>query len=185
MKSSQFMSLARGSSDVLRELLHYGACVDSGKMSIQNDEQSHTSMVSYDEGRSSPVDIQMTEQGEEPSSPVAQPVVVTPVSSPLLRAMIPSVPIDSPKPWNCISQRSIDECRLLIQEAELNWSPERHSIFHPRDRAAVVELLRVGKRLEQEGTGIFIELWPLVLSFCCRGWFEPEGTVPKLLPRFV
>ena len=184
------VAVARGSSDVLRELLHYGACVDSGKhrrcsMSIQNDDQSNTSMGSYDGGRSSPVDMQMTQQGEEPSSPAAQPVVVTPVSSPLLRAMIPSVPIDSPKPWNCISQRSIDECRLLIQEAELNWSPERHSIFHPRDRAAVVELLRVGKRLEQEGTGIFIELWPLVLSFCCRGWFEPEVAAPKLLPRFV
>ena len=24
------------------------------------------------------------------------------------------------------------------------------------------------------GTGIFRELWPLVLSFCGREWFEPE-----------
>ena len=37
-----------------------------------------------------------------------------------------------------------------------------------------MELLRVGKRLEQQGTGIFIDLWPLVLSFCGRGWFEVE-----------
>ena len=38
-----------------------------------------------------------------------------------------------------------------------------------------MELLRVGKRLEQAGTGIFIDLWPLVLGFCGRGWFEPSG----------
>lgn len=24
------------------------------------------------------------------------------------------------------------------------------------------------------GTGIFLELWPSVLSFCGRGWFVPE-----------
>ena len=37
-----------------------------------------------------------------------------------------------------------------------------------------MELLRVGKRLELNGTGIFIDFWPLVLSFCGRGWFEAE-----------
>jgi hypothetical protein len=37
-----------------------------------------------------------------------------------------------------------------------------------------MELLRVGKRLEQQGKGIFIDLWPEVLSFCGRGWFETE-----------
>ena len=175
------IAVARGSSDVLRELLHFGASVDTGRnrscsMSIQNDDQSTTSMISYDGvaiGRSESFDVQMVGDGPEPSSPEPYSAIVTPVSSPVLRSMIPPEPIDSPKPWNCISQRSIDECRLLIQEAELNWSPERHSIFHPRDRAAVVELLRVGKRFEQAGTGIFIELWPLVLSFCGRGWFEP------------
>jgi hypothetical protein len=62
---------------------------------------------------------------------------------------------------------------------ELYWSPERHSIFHPRDREAARELLRVGKRLEQEGTGLFLELWPLVLSFCGRGWFEPKTDNPS------
>ena len=39
-----------------------------------------------------------------------------------------------------------------------------------------MELLRVGKRLEQQGSGIFIDLWPLVLGFCGRGWFEPQGS---------
>ena len=39
-----------------------------------------------------------------------------------------------------------------------------------------MELLRVGKRLEQNGTGIFIDLWPTILSFCGRGWFETEDS---------
>jgi hypothetical protein len=39
-----------------------------------------------------------------------------------------------------------------------------------------MELLRVGKRLELTGTGIFIDLWPLVLSFCGRGWFEVDNS---------
>lgn len=32
----------------------------------------------------------------------------------------------------------------------------------------------MGKRLELQGSGIFIDLWPLVLSFCGRGWFDVE-----------
>ena len=182
------VAVARGSSDVLRELLHFGARVEtdrnrSSSMSIQNDDQSASSTASGDEPmeneglaivRSQSFDTQMADERPQPTSPNPQSAIITPVSSPVLRSMIPAEPIDSPKPWNCISQRSIDECKMLIQEAELNWSPARHKIFHPRDRAAVIELLRVGKRLEQIGTGIFIDLWPLVLSFCCRGWFEPD-----------
>jgi hypothetical protein len=48
-------------------------------------------------------------------------------------------------------------------------------LFTPSDRKAVMELLRVGKRLEQEEKGIFIDLWPEVLSYCGRGWFETES----------
>jgi hypothetical protein len=88
--------------------------------------------------------------------------------------MIPAQPITSSKPWNCLSQKNIDECRELISHAERNWSPDRHLLFTPADRRAVMELLRVGKRLEQQGTGIFIDLWPEILSFCGRGWFEVE-----------
>jgi hypothetical protein len=90
--------------------------------------------------------------------------------------MIPLQPITSSKPWNCLSQQAIDECRDLISKAEQSWSPQHHLLFTPQDRRAVMELLRVGKRLEQQGTGIFIDLWPLVLGFCGRGWFEPEGS---------
>jgi hypothetical protein len=43
-----------------------------------------------------------------------------------------------------------------------------------------MELLRVGKRLEQMGTGLFTDLWPQVLSFCGRGWFEVE--TPEIAP---
>jgi hypothetical protein len=88
--------------------------------------------------------------------------------------MIPAQPVTSSKPWNCLSQRSIDECKQLISEVERNWTPDRHSLFTPADRLAVAELLRVGKRLELQGTGIFLDLWPQVLSFCGRGWFEED-----------
>ena len=89
--------------------------------------------------------------------------------------MIPTAPITSAKPWNCLTQVAIDECKTLISQAEQCWAPNRHTLFTPADRRAVLELLRVGKRLEQIGSGIFIDLWPLVLSFCGRGWFEVEG----------
>jgi hypothetical protein len=47
-------------------------------------------------------------------------------------------------------------------------------LFTPADRRAVAALLRVGKRLEAEGSLPFTYLWPEVLSFCGRGWFEVE-----------
>lgn len=175
------IAVARGSSNVLRDLLHYGARIDtttsrrSRKHTLDHDDVSTTSMTSLEMDDE---DVTMDEEHNDhrtsspiPNNNATATTVVTPVSSPVLRSMIPAEPVDSPKPWNCISQRSIDECKMLIQEVEMNWSPERHSIFHPRDRAAVLELLRVGKRLEQTGTGIFLDLWPLVLSFCGRGWF--------------
>ena len=43
-----------------------------------------------------------------------------------------------------------------------------------------MELLRVGKRLEQQGV-LFVDLWPQVLGFCGRGWFEPESMKPRLI----
>ena len=54
----------------------------------------------------------------------------------------------------------------------MNWTPERHALFSPSDRNAILEVLRVGKRLEQSGQGIFLDLWPNILAFCGRGWFE-------------
>ena len=101
------------------------------------------------------------------------PIITTPVSSPVLRAMIPSKPVTSSKKWNCLTQRAIDDCKNLINQADMNWTPERHSLFSPTDRTAIVEVLRVGKRLESVGRG-FIDLWPHVLAFCGRGWFEVE-----------
>ena len=183
------VAVARGSSDVLREMLHAGARID-------------TQTVSPDIRRGgSPMSV------TEPSSPgrrgfSSSPRITprrqrsdsTPVSSPILRSMIPSQPVNSSKPWNCLTQRSIDECRELISLAEKNWAPDRHTLFTPADRNAVLELLKVGKRLELSGTGIFIDLWPLVLSFCGRGWFEDENVLEDVemeiederlsLPRF-
>jgi hypothetical protein len=94
--------------------------------------------------------------------------------------MIPAQPISSSKPWNCLSQRAIDECKELIAKSEQSWSPEHHLLFTPQDRKAIMELLRVGKRLEQNEV-IFIDLWPQVLSFCGRGWFEVEDSKPAAI----
>jgi len=153
------VAVARGSSDVLREFLRGGARIDTTQQRTRNLISVTVRSIS----RSPPSE----------SSP--------PVSSPVLRSMIPIRPVSSSKPWNCLTQRSIDECRLLISEAEGNWSPGRHSLFTPSDRRAVMELLRIGKRLEQQGTGIFIDLWPLVLGFCGRGWFDVSKCAERTL----
>lgn len=190
------VAVARGSSDVLRELLHAGARIETRKercslLYAQRRPQSSGS-TSSNESPSTPRHRQVSDEAPEtptrvsPSVSDISTVSATPVSSPVLRAMIPSQPITSSKPWNCLSQQNIDECRELISHAERNWAPDRHLLFTPADRRAVLELLRVGKRLEQQGTGIFIDLWPEVLSFCGRGWFElekpddeeDEGAVP-------
>lgn len=187
-----YVAVARGSSDVLRELLHSGARIDikdqavspsmarrSRTLPLSNPHSSHQATVAVNgsadtstagaEGeQSGPVD------SSNPSSSSSRQAASSPVSSPLLRSLIPTKPITSSKPWNCLTQRSIDECRTLIRHAELSWAPERHSLFHPTDRRAALELFCVGKRLEQMGTGIFLEFWPYVLSFCGRGWFEPD-----------
>jgi hypothetical protein len=170
------VAVARGSSDVLRELLHAGARIDMPHGPPQSPRRRPRSLSAS----GSPVRRRII--AEMPSTPThslsrsnsLEEGSSTPVSSPILRSMIPARPITSSKPWNCLSQRSIDECRYLISQAEKHWAPNRHLLFTPYDRRAVMELLRVGKRLEQQGTGIFIDLWPLVLSFCGRGWFEVE-----------
>ena len=190
------LAVSRGSSDVLRELLHAGARVEVPNTSSSSASSSSPPLPvqrtrrrsrgrqrraslspGRDETRVRQENAPATpprraeNEGEEESTP--------PVSSPLLRSMIPSRPVTSSKPWNCLTQRSIDECKALISQAEQSWAPDRHSLFTPTDRRAVVELLRVGKRLEQMGTGIFIDLWPLVLSFCGRGWFEVEAPIDQ------
>ena len=178
------VAVARGSSAVLRELLHAGArvvtrCLDDGS--------SSTSDAASSSSASSPSPASPTTLGEQqqPSTPRHHVsasnsnnttggviVVSTPVSSPVLRSMIPSQPVTSSKPWNCLTQKSIDECRHLIHEAEQHWSPERSALFTPADRRSILTLLMTGKRLEQS-QGMFVDLWPQVLSFCGRGWFDP------------
>lgn len=184
------VAVARGSSDVLRELLHAGARVETPRSRdrVTAFAQSRSeSFQSTEVQAAAPAPVTPTVRRREPPGRVlATPIQGTPngsdasvsssasVASPVLRSLIPAQPITSSKPWNCLSQRSIDECRELIAHAEKSWTPERHLLFTPADRKAVMELLRVGKRLELNGSGIFIDLWPLVLSFCGRGWFEVE-----------
>jgi hypothetical protein len=167
------VAVARGSSDVLRELLRAGARIETPtapsspkRRSTRSNSRSGTPprIRGVPEMPSTPTGSTSSDDGSTAS-----------VASPVLRAMIPARPINSSKPWNCLTQQAIDECKALILQAEQNWAPDRHLLFTPADRRAVMELLRVGKRLEQMGTGIFIDLWPLVLGFCGRGWFEIEA----------
>jgi len=204
------VAVARGSSRVLRELLHGGARVEimatvpqslllslrganevGGRGTSNDTAEVVAEMATTVSRESAPMAIPRRRNESSSSNasnawtsidggisitPTPLTVVTTPVSSPVLRAMIPSQPITSSKPWNCLSQKSINACRHLMEEVEMNWTPERHALFVPVDRVAVMEVLRVGKRMEQVGRGIFLDLWPRVLSFCGRGWFEPlEG----------
>ncbi|KAL7444982.1 hypothetical protein ACHAXM_011003 [Skeletonema potamos] len=167
------VAVARGSSEVLRELLHGGARVETTSSHSPPSPMSRVAAARLLTLVSVPVAIPTRNDADVENSALStSPAVVTPVSSPVLRAMIPAQPITSSKPWNCLSQKSIDACKHLINEAEMNWTPERHSLFSPSDRNAIVEVLRVGKRLEQSGQGIFLDLWPNILAFCGRGWFE-------------
>jgi hypothetical protein len=175
------VAVARGSSDVLRELLHAGARVETREHSNSSDggrsvRQFNSLLASAPLASSTPTRRRRAPSPEDPMTPRTngRRSPSTPVSSPMLRSMIPSQPVTSSKPWNCLSQSAIDECKELIYKAEQNWAPDRHLLFTPSDRKAVMELLRVGKRLEQEGKGIFVDLWPEVLSYCGRGWFETE-----------
>jgi hypothetical protein len=175
------IAVARGSSLVLREFLHGGARVETSSYHPPTSPRARSASrdVIASAAATSPIPIPSNNDvGDEASvSHVSTSPhhhhVITPVSSPILRAMIPAQPITSTKPWNCLSQTSIDACKHLIEEVEMNWTPSRHALFCPADRQAIMELLRVGKRLEQAGRGIFVDLWPRVLSFCGRGWFDP------------
>ena len=176
------VAVARGSSEVLRELLRGGARVETTSYHPPPSPMARAAVARLLTPTSDPVAIPTLNNDTEIESNAlsTSPTVITPVSSPILRAMIPAQPITSSKPWNCLSQKSIDACKNLIKEAEMNWTPERHSLFSPSDRNAIVEVLRVGKRLEQSGHGIFLDLWPNILAFCGRGWFEvvDEEDVP-------
>ena len=172
------VAVARGSSDVLRALLHAGARVDTPPTGSPTSVTRLSPSAPSSFGLLPPASVaRRSNIPEEPRTPnrySSSPTSTSPVTSPVLRSMIPSQPISSSKPWNCLSQQAIDECKELISKSEQSWSPDHHLLFTPQDRKAVMELLRVGKRLEQNGTGIFIDLWPTILGFCGRGWFETE-----------
>jgi hypothetical protein len=127
---------------------------------------------------SSPLTLEVTARQRIMPGQLSPPSAeAAPVSSPVLKSMIPSRPVHSSKPWNCLTQQAIDECKYLLSAAEGHWSPLTHKIFSPTDRRAIFELLKVGKRMEQRNTGYFLELWPEVLSYCGRGWFDPVAQV--------
>jgi len=176
------VAVQRSSSDVLKELLHAGAVIDT------RGEESNVAVAPPQRilaagppsSPSSPPRLPGAWSGS-PSTPATSPspsqvAVVTPVSSPVLRSMLPARPVQSSKPWNCVTQESINQCRALIREAEGNWCPERHALFHPNDRKAIVEVLRVGRRLEQMGEGIYVyDIFRSILHYVGRGWFEQNA----------
>ena len=179
------VAVARGSSDVLRALLHAGARVDVSPTVRSRTPPSagapiHFGFLPAAATMAARQLIVVPPLPEEPGTPnrsrssSSASTSTSPVTSPVLRSMIPSQPISSSKPWNCLSQQAIDKCKDLILKSEQSWSPDHHLLFTPHDRKAIMELLRVGKRLEQNGAGIFLDLWPNILSFCGRGWFETE-----------
>jgi hypothetical protein len=165
------VAVARGSSEVLRELLHGGARVETASYHPPLSPRVRRAVAEVTSPAAGTASIAIPTSFTS-SREVTPSHVVTPVSSPVLRSLLPSQPISSSKPWNCLSQKAIDACRSLIEEVEQNWTPARHALFSPTDRIAVKEVLRVGKRLEQNGSGVILEIWPYVLSFCGRGWFE-------------
>lgn len=178
------VAVQRSSSDVLRELLHAGAVVDTRGESdnVVVAPPQRILAAGPPSSPSSPPRLHGAFSGS-PSTPATAPspsevAVVTPVSSPVLRSMLPARPVQSSKPWNCVTQESINQCRSLIREAEGNWCPERHALFHPNDRKAIVEVLRVGRRLEQMGEGIYVyDIFRSILDYVGRGWFEQANRV--------
>jgi ankyrin repeat protein len=183
------VAVARGSSDVLRALLHAGARVDIRPTDTSaGDGRTPSSLPVMFGNFTAATQRRPPVPDAEPGTPNRSASVASsssstssssssssasPVTSPVLRSMIPSQPVSSSKPWNCLTQSAIDECKTLISKAEQSWRPEHHLLFTPRDRKAIMELLRVGKRLEQDGV-IFVDLWPKVLGFCGRGWFDTD-----------
>lgn len=175
----------RGSSDVLREFLHNGVQINctGGKSenhaniaTVADDIDGQNQEMLVDEVENDEIrDEEM--QGnvnniEAPSSPLrSQSITTNPISSPILRSLIPSEPRNSPKPWNCLTQNSIDECKLLLKEAEGAWDPSRHYIFTPYDRAAIFEVMKVAGRLNH----VPQEIWLFILKFCGRGWFDSDN----------
>ena len=178
------VAVQRSSSDVLRELLHAGAVIDTRGESdnVAVAPPQRILAAGPPSSPSSPPRLPGALSGS-PSTPATAPspsevAVVTPVSSPVLRSMLPARPVQSSKPWNCVTQESINQCRALIREAEGNWCPERHALFHPNDRKAIVEVLRVGRRLEQMGEGIYVyDIFRSILDYVGRGWFEQANRV--------
>ena len=124
------IAVARGSSDVLRELLHAGARVDMpyGPL-VCFVPPSRTG--NHDAVATVAVDIRSVSPPRSPRDEDGN-AVIPPVSSPVLRSMIPTAPITSAKPWNCLTQVAIDECKTLISQAEQCWHPIGTRCLHQR-----------------------------------------------------
>ncbi|GMH88071.1 hypothetical protein TL16_g11050 [Triparma laevis f. inornata] len=175
------VATSRGSCDVLKELLKAGAqAVIKGDPAPPSVPLSPIIVAS-----ATPPTLPTIPLENIPTAILESQVDLPPVPpSPPLTSLLPRSPVRSSKPWNCITQLQIDQCNSLINCADSGWSPKTHSVFTPTDRAGILEVLRVGKRLEQTGQGLHIlDLWPFILSFCGRGWFLDETEKFKFFPN--
>jgi len=99
------------------------------------------------------------------------------VLPPSLSQHLPKRPVQSTKPWNCLTKERISKCIYLVHEASLEWSMTRHYLFSPVDKSSIRTILTIAKRWEQCNYGIYLkEVWLEVLSFIGRGWFESTTT---------
>mmetsp|Transcript_22038 Transcript_22038/g.52062 ORF Transcript_22038/g.52062 Transcript_22038/m.52062 type:complete len:740 (-) Transcript_22038:374-2593(-) len=110
------VAVARGSCEVLQEILHAGARVETSfyhpstplripSMFASPPSPDATSLAIPILGAPHNIEEQAAAISTISSSPTS--VVHHPVSPPILKAMLPSQPVTSSKPWNCLSQQSI------------------------------------------------------------------------------
>jgi ankyrin repeat protein len=145
----------RASVDVLYELLHQGATVAIRSIPRPR-EKVHRSNASNVYSASFP-------------TPAA------PRTAADLRSMIPKEPVLAPKPWNCLTQESIDGCHALLARIDGGWTTDSHELYTPEDRAAI-DAVRTDVSDDLERTrGVYRDAWPVVLSYCGRGWFRPSA----------
>ncbi|EJK74201.1 hypothetical protein THAOC_04136 [Thalassiosira oceanica] len=168
------VAVARGSCEVLQEILHAGARVETSfyhpstplripSMFASPPSPDATSLAIPILGAPHNIEEQAAAISTISSSPTS--VVHHPVSPPILKAMLPSQPVTSSKPWNCLSQQSI------------NGTTYSRQLTGPR----FLKYFDVGKRLEQQGRGIYLDLWPNILAFVGRGWFEIDDVPSRKL----
>ena len=187
------IAVARGSSDVLRELLAAGASLIippiAPLLRSPHTGYDNTGYANNDnDNDNDAVHVNMLDDDRHPTMHnhnllhVLQQRAVYNNNNynnnhhhVLLSTLIPTQPIRSSRPWNCLTQHHIDACRALLKAAaEDGWTPRSHCLFTPLDRSCVKMVWMCGKFRAVGGVRLCMDLWRLVLGFCARGWFDHD-----------